>query len=87
MAGNRVLGNGMKSSWCPVISGVPQGSALGPVLFSVNDLGEGIKMPSVSLQYTKLGGSVDVIESRKAFQSHLEGWAKANGLSFIKAEC
>lgn len=60
---NRVI---VKSGWQPIISEVPQGSVLGPVVFNVfiNDLDTGIEH-TLNFADDKVGGAVDSIKGRR----------------------
>ncbi|KAF7239078.1 Ubiquitin-like modifier-activating enzyme 6 [Varanus komodoensis] len=71
-------------------SGVPQGSVLGPVHFSIfiNDLDEEVQGKIIKFaDDTKLGGIANTIEDRMKIQGNLdklEHWAESNRLRFIR---
>ena len=89
----KVRANGKDSSWSPVMSGIPQGSILGPILFTlfVNDLPGNIRtIISMFADDTKLYiplTSDSSFEDLVADLNYLQEWAASMQMRFHPAKC
>jgi len=91
----RVIVNGQESPWEEVKSGVPQGSLLGPVLFSVyiNDIDLLVELITLLIKFaddTKLANTIRCDEDRQRLQDCLDAlmeWAAKWGMAFNTAKC
>ena len=89
----KVAVNGEESNWSNVLSGVPQGSVLGPVLFVVyiNDLPETVHSTvKMFADDTKLFSDTSLEENYRELQDDihtLTSWAKEWQLTFNAAKC
>ena len=88
----RVFVNGQPSGWCPVLSGIPQGSVLGPLLFVVyiNDLPDNVSsMVQMFADDTKVFNVIKCKEDAEKLQSDLremQRWSECWQLKFNAAK-
>ena len=89
----RVVVNGKESPWSSVCSGVPQGSVLGPILFTIyiNDIDTDLKCNvSKFADDTKLGYSCETTEDCNIIQEDLHKicqWSEKWQMSFNVDKC
>ena len=89
----RVVVNGVKSTWSPVLSGIPQGTVLGPTLFLafVNDLPSSIQSRILMFaDDTTVYNKSATSEDREQFQHDLDAlslWSMKWLLPFNSSKC
>ena len=89
----QVLVEAERSDWCTVVSGVPQGSVLGPLLFIlyINDLPNSLKTTvKIFADDSKLYGKADTVEDREQIQNDLnevQQWSARWQLGFNVEKC
>ena len=91
----RVVVNGVKSDWAPVVSGVSQGTVLGPLLFSLYindisaDIGSDIRLQGFAddcVCYREIKEIEDTVKLQKDID-RLGSWARNWCMRFQPVKC